>query len=292
MPFRQLRSAPIRQVGAKARWKPLTVLHLWHLSSLDAPTVAVIWALGFAWAARIQLANWVLLLLGLITWTFYVGDRLFDARADYRTALRDRHIFHWHHRRIFAPLAIASALAAAAIIFCLMPGRLRQHDSLLGVAALAYFSGVHSRTSLPPWLRPFLSKESLVALIFTAGCALPAVSQAPIAQQTFLQWLPLVICIAFFVLLAWLNCRAIADWESPSRGSRVFCAGTMLGAAGLILAVCTEPFQSRAAALVGAGAASALLLALLDRKRKHFAPLTLRAAADLVLLTPVFLFLR
>jgi hypothetical protein len=41
--------------------------------------------------------------------------------------------------------------------------------------------------------------------------------------------------------------------------------------------------------LVAAGAASALLLALLDRLRRRLTPLALRAAADLVLLTPVLI---
>jgi hypothetical protein len=45
----------------------------------------------------------------------------------------------------------------------------------------------------------------------------------------------------------------------------------------------------RPAALLAAGGASALLLALLDRNRARFSALALRAAADLVLLTPLAL---
>jgi hypothetical protein len=41
--------------------------------------------------------------------------------------------------------------------------------------------------------------------------------------------------------------------------------------------------------LILAGAVSALLLALLDRLRTHLTPLAIRAAADLVLLTPALL---
>jgi hypothetical protein len=47
--------------------------------------------------------------------------------------------------------------------------------------------------------------------------------------------------------------------------------------------------QPRAAALLGTAAASALLLALLDRLRPRLTPLTQRALADLVLLTPLAL---
>ena len=59
--------------------------------------------------------------------------------------------------------------------------------------------------------------------------------------------------------------------------------------AGLLLAAVLVAFQPRSAALVAAGAASALLLALLDRLRNRLTPVALRAAADLVLLTPLLL---
>jgi hypothetical protein len=51
-------------------------------------------------------------------------------------------------------------------------------------------------------------------------------------------------------------------------------------------------FNHRIALLVASGAASALLLALLDRLRGRLTPLALRAAADLVLLTPLPFLLR
>ncbi len=59
-------------------------LHLWHLASLDAPTVAVVWTLAFAWAAGVHLDRWVLVLLASGTWTVYVGDRLLDAHRAIR----------------------------------------------------------------------------------------------------------------------------------------------------------------------------------------------------------------
>jgi len=272
--------------------KPAGILHLWHLASLDAPTVAVIWALGFAWAAGIRLPEWIISLLALITWTFYIGDRLFDARAANRSCLRERHAFHWRHRRVFAPLAMLSAFAAAAIIFVRMPVSVRQHDSILGMAALAYFSGVHSRRSFPSGLKRILSKEFLVGVIFTAGCALPALSQMSFGRGPSLQSLLVLVCSAFFAALACLNCCAIEFWESGTADSRIRFAGLVLGAVGLALFVFLAPFATRPAALLAAGAASALLLSLLDTWRARFPALTLRTAADLVLLTPIFLFFR
>lgn len=56
------------------------LLRYWHLSSLDAPTVAVVWSLGFAWAAGVRLPVWIPILLALVAWAVYIGDRLLDAR--------------------------------------------------------------------------------------------------------------------------------------------------------------------------------------------------------------------
>jgi hypothetical protein len=66
----------------------------------------------------------------------------------------------------------------------------------------------------------------------------------------------------------------------------------LLGVSGLLLATVLASTQPRPAALIAAGAASALLLALLHRLRHRLTPLALRAAADLVLLTPLALLVR
>ncbi len=285
-----------REQGRAAR-PPLDApapLRLWHLASLDAPTVAVTWTMGFAWAARIRLPGWVPALVALTAWTVYIADRLLDALRGLHSGdihrLRARHFFHWRHRWLLAPLAVAAAIAAFAIVFVLMPPGAGERNSVLAAAALAYFSGVHSGRSLPR-LR-FPAKEFLVAVLFTAGCALPALTRLRAAGGHTLPSWPLLVLIAFFAALAWLNCHAIERWESPGlarRPSRIFAAGCLLGLAGLMLAVVFGHQQPRPAALITAGAASALLLALLDRGRSLLTPLALRTAADLALLSPVLL---
>ena len=195
-------------------------------------------------------------------------------------------------------MAIAAVCAAAYMIFTLMPVPVRERDSVLGVAALAYFTGVHSvrGPSLGRFLgggffgkSPVLRKELLVGLLFTCACVLPVFSRA-VAHGSQVFW-PLSAATAFYALLAWLNCHAIDRWESePAPGdSRISTPASALAVAGLLFA-CTLP--TRFAALVAVGAASALLLALLDRFRGRLTPLALRAAADLVLLTPLALLVR
>lgn len=300
-------TAPSSQQAQCARPQPFTLrpLELWHLASLDAPTVAVAWALGFAWAAGVRLAAWVAPLLALTVWAVYVFDRLLDARTALRTAeidrLRERHYFHWRHRRVLFPLAVVAACAAAGLIAVFMPMAARKCNSVLAVASLAYFARVHAGQRARPFLSALLTKELLVGVLFTVGCVLPAWGALRAVHGG--RW-PL-LCAAFFVPLAWLNCHAIDRWESeksksvdPSatmdppaqwRRRSSFTAACLLAACGTVLAAGVAWLHPRAAALLAAGAASAVLLALLDRRRGRLSPVALRAAADFVLLTPVLL---
>lgn len=288
---------------------------IWHLASLDAPTVAIVWSLAFAWVGRARLPLWVPLLLALVTWAVYVCDRLLDARAGLRepvqNTLRERHWFHWRYRRALLPMAIASACAAAGIILAFMPPLARARDSVLAAAALVYFSGVHSGRNARQFPlrrpRPFPGKEFLVGVLFTAGCVLPAWHRphalAAPGSAIWVFWIPAVA----FASLAWLNCSCIAQWESDEPrqmrsssaslflGKRepqppaTFYASVLLACGGFFLAVVGAAAHPRPAALLAAGATSALLLALLDRNRARFSALALRAAADFVLLTPLAL---
>jgi hypothetical protein len=285
--------------AARSRLDAPGPLRLWHLASFDAPTVAVVWSLAFAWAARVRLPFWIPVLLALSAWAVYVADRLLDIRGALRTrnlvGLRERHLFHHRHRTLLAPLAIAAACAAGCIIFTLMPAPVRERDSVLGVAALVYFTSVHSsrERSVRGFFgrvfsgkSPVFRKELLVGLLFTSSCTLPVLSRAA-AKGSQTLW-PLSVGIAFYALLAWLNCHAIDRWESePSLSeSLISTPASVLAIAGLLVAYTLEP---RFAALITASAASAVLLALLDRFRSRLTPLALRIAADLVLLTPLAL---
>lgn len=264
------------------------LVRLWHLASLDAPTVAIVWSLAFAWVTGIHLPAWVPILLALAVWSVYVGDRLLDTRSALRTAqihrLRERHFFHHRHRRVLLPLAIVAAAAAAGIVFTLMPPFTRQRDSLLVAASLAYFTRVHTGRKLAP----FLSKELLVGLLFTAGCVLPTFTRLSTGEPIT----PVLIPAFVFSLLAWLNCHAIDHWEmSPDSAARLSIAtpAMLLAFTGILTAAFLFGTHPRTTALLLTAAASALLLALLDRLRTRLTPIALRAAADLVLLTPALL---
>ena len=137
---------PVREQGGVGAL--VSLLHGWHLTSLDGPTVAVIWTLAFAWAARVRLPVWAPLGLGLAAWFAYIGDRLLDAyrRSD---GLRARHHFHWRHRRVFLPVALLAAAGAVGIALSVMPLAARERGSMLAAAALVYFASVHSPRRRP-----------------------------------------------------------------------------------------------------------------------------------------------
>ena len=132
----------------------------------------------------------------------------------------------------------------------------------------------------------------LVGIIFTAGCALPSWDLAAKSGT-------LLAPLMFFAALGWLDCGAIETWEgsceAPNPGRRetpILTLAALLGVLGLVLAALLSGAQPRPAALIACGAGSALLLGLLDRLRDRLTPLALRAAADLVLLTPLALLWR
>jgi hypothetical protein len=281
------RKRPLPAPSRAAPSAPSAVLRCWHLASFDAPSVALAWSLAFAWAARVRLPVWVLVLQVLVVWVVYVGDRLLDARAGLRRwsqdDLRERHYFHWTHRRLLVPLALAAATASACIALRWMQVRIAERDSVLGLASLAYFTRVHAGP-LRGRLSWLFSKELLVGVLFTIGCVLPAWSRSGL--------LPMAVPAAFFAAVAWLNCWAIDRWEAHATPGRTFRVAAVIAAFGATCACLLMAVEPRAAVLLACGAASALLLGLLDRASPRLQPVTLRALADFVLLVPALLLFK
>jgi hypothetical protein len=287
--------------GEPLFWEAPAPLRLWHVASLDAPTVAVVWSYGFAWAAHVHLAPWAPFVLALIAWAVYIGDRLLDAGAGMKSPprhlLRDRHHFHWKHRQILATAGVIAGMAAAVIVCIRLPAGARGPDSAVAAATLAYFSGVHSRRRMWRFVERsfgrFPSRALLIGVLFTAGCLLPMASQVEPAALPSMGRI-LAIPAVFFAALASLNCYAIGKWESsPSTGTGNGVEGRalLLAAAAAVLAVILGANEARLAGLLAAVAGSSFLMALLERKRGRISPLALRAAADMALLTPAFLLL-
>ena len=249
----------------------------WHLLSLDAPTVAAVWTWFVARCARVALPWTVTAAMFVAVWLLYAADRLLDGwGAGREDELEARHRFHRAHRHGFG-VAMAGAVG---ILVPLVGAMARQRVSAfwpfmgLGAALAAWFGVIHLARPLGS-LRGM--KELVPGLFFGAAVFLPALAQAPVRH-----WLE--IAAVAFGLVCWLNCRWIDRWEHAGvdGGTPVLAAALGVVCVGLA-AVRLEPMTP---VLLAVSLAAAGLLAL-DRVRGRLKRTTLRAAADLVLLTPL-----
>jgi hypothetical protein len=257
----------------------------WHLLSLDAPTVAALWAWFFARAMHLHIPRFAPLLLALGTWLLYVADRILDGLRQ-GELLRERHHFHARHRAAFLSAASLSAvLLAWSVVTRMRPEAIRD-NSWIGIFALIYLFAVHRRPAFT------LPKELAVAILFAAAVAVPAWSRlgAGLGKE---QLAPAVVC---FAGLCWINCVSIEKWEaggpvnSTARWASLHLRliVTMIALFSLA-AAWLAPSRGLTTVYLAALFSSGLLL-VLDARSSHFSPLHLRIAADAALLTPLAFF--
>src|SRR5215475_8453897 len=122
------------------------VLALWHLLSLDAPTVAALWTWFIARSCRIHLPGVATLAMAVAVWTLYVADRLLDAQLAGREELEARHYFHSHHRFAFLAGIAAASVLLATLLPQLPPEAIRLY-LILGGFVFGYFVIIHATES-------------------------------------------------------------------------------------------------------------------------------------------------
>ncbi len=288
--------APLPAVANEKRSLLWGVPLYWHLLSLDAPTVAVLWAWSFGRVAQRPVSVVSIAVLGVGTWLIYVADRLLDARSPDHTALRERHFFHARHRiALLQGSAIAGALLLSLIV--IMPAAARRDDTLLFAAAMLYFASVH----LPRIrVRRWFPREVAVGILFALATAVPIWSQTNAVHAR------LAGPVLVFAGLCTLNCIAIETWERPvssTRSAAVRFFAVCIAALSIAVLVFPGVHMPGAIELSTACFFSAILLLGLDglyrrsawhdpdpQKHGRFL-LILRVAADASLLTPVFFIL-
>lgn len=286
----------VPRVRERPRSRLLRGALYWHLLSLDAPTVAVLWAWSFERATGVRPSVSALAVLGLGTWLIYVADRLLDARSaesasGVRRPLRERHFFHARHRRMLLAAALP-AVAALLWLISRMPAMDRRDDAVLFSIAMLYFGSVHL---VAPRRRRWFAREIAVGVVFALATAVPAWSQAPRTQMALL--------VLLFAGLCCLNTIGIEVWEQ-SGGDRRFpvpLAACVLGLGACALAVSPGVRDSANGTLLLCAGLSAMMLFSLDalhrrRSSQAAAPddsaawlLLVRVAADAALLTPLLL---
>jgi hypothetical protein len=258
-------------------------LALWHLLSLDAPTVAALWTCFIARAAHASIPAALPAAMFLAVWLVYAADRLLDSRhlfsTDHRSLneLEARHLFHFRHRRVFLSIMPIAGLTVTALLPELLPATLSLYlmeASLL----LGWFILVHTTHSRLP-------KELVVGLYFAAAAFTPTLVRRPAASAAML------LDAALFAMLCMLNCLFIHAWQRCVwSGQRTLAAAT-----AIVCAVsAASALASAAPAVPAACALSAAALLAVNHFRCHLSRTHLRAAADFALLTPALLlpFLR
>jgi hypothetical protein len=234
----------------------------------------------------------------IAVWILYAADRLLDARSGDDANLEERHRFHDRHRKFFVTLIALAALALAALTHELLPNALRLY-ALLGALLAAWFLLIHTRLAH----ERRLPKELAVGIFFAAAIFIPTVARRPDLR------LPLLAPAALFAAVCALNCIYLYAWEHP--GNRLHANWstriatrhlTRVAAAILTAAFLCEtlfnfaPFASKSFSPDGttplwlipaACTISTFIFITLNHFRAKISPLTLRAVADLALLTPL-----
>lgn len=269
--------------GTNLLWRSAW-LERWHLLSLDAPTVAVVWT-WFAGRAMAVRLRWLDLAATFVAvWVLYAADRLLDARGIAEGNLHgieERHLFHHLWRRKFFLGMIAASAALAAMLTQLQAAELR-HYVLIGAILALWLVVIH--TSARP-----LPKEFAVGLFFAAAIFVPVEVRAPGMR------LELLCAASLVAALCTLNCLFILAWEHPwgagaeaNRATRAAARLVVPLAVGVIL-LCGAGLLLRVSwsGVPATCCASLVFLLVLDSNRTRIARTTLRALADVALLTPL-----
>lgn len=215
------RRAPATLEGILPRL-PAQLLRLWHVLSLDAPSVAALWCWTIARAVHVHLPVAAPLMLALGTWLLYVADRLLDGLlAPQSPRLRERHLFHRRYRPAFLAASACGVVALAVLVERRMPAFVIRAYVVLGICALLYLLLVHIRMPNPfaqvlPRLFPRLfPKELAVGVIFAAATVIPTWERLrrSVPGQT---GAPLLLLLPIFAALCTLNCIAIEVWETAT----------------------------------------------------------------------------
>jgi hypothetical protein len=231
--------------------------------------------------------------MALAVWTLYAADRLMDARAlDTQPHLfRDleaRHYFHHRNRTSFLAGILLASIALAFLLPHLDPDAIRLY-LILGSLVCGYFILIHATQSAHR-----LPKEIAVGIFFAAAIFIPTVARRPDLRLTLLP------SALLFATLCSLNCLYIYAWEHkhyrrdirlhPITGfalRHLSLLTTALIASSAAIALFDEPSPWQIPCAI---AIAAVFLQILNHRRHALDPITLRAAADLALATPILLF--
>jgi hypothetical protein len=314
-------------------------LALWHLLSLDAPSVAAVWTLFIARCSHLTLPWTAPAAMFVAVWMIYAADRLLDARlldaylpdtgipntpplesrnlesrpSEPRLSppdLEARHRFHHHHRTRFLAFILLSALALSELLHHIDPRALHLY-ALLAALLVAWMLLIHIRPQ-PNGTTRRLPKELAVGIFFPAAIFIPTLARtSPTPNALHLlgwtaNWLRpnLLPSAILFACVCTLNCLCLYAWEHPTKPvqdqpTRLHAHWTTRWATAHLTQLALSLLAASTIATLSlsppialpalACSLSTAALFALNLYRRRFSPIHLRAAADLVLLTPLLL---
>ncbi|HUL15874.1 MAG TPA: hypothetical protein VLV88_07750 [Terriglobales bacterium] len=272
----------------------------WQLLSLDAPTVAVVWALLFARCAGAPLRAGKVFALAAMVWLIYAADRVADGiipRPGER--LEERHRFYARHTFAVCCFGVF-LLVMLAYLFVVDLGSLERQATLwLLWAVTIYFVWIHVPFHR---LRPGVMKGIVVGLIFACGTVLMAWTQAGkeggrVGESAVVFW-----------LLCSLNCIAIEHWEHESEtkardvradfrkegarkggNARRFLAYMFAAASACMVVILANSAGHPFEIFLASSGLAAALLGLIHSLREGISGEDLRVLADAALVLPALL---
>lgn len=285
----------------------------WNVLSLDAPMVAIAWALVFAKSASVELPGAEVAALGLVVWLIYTVDRLLDGQAAlpapaeslvkttlpdragaFGPPLRQRHVFHRIHARSVASVAAVIAVFTATLVLTRIGEIVLRLAVPVGLILVLYMAWVHLGRGRVMVRFP---KEAAVGAVFAAGVALPTWSRIGARRWEFF------LLGILFAAVCTLNCVAIDEWENLrerdygndgcSLAAKDFGSGRFAVALAICATLMTPVIRLRGefSAIGAAIAVSALLILMLDLMRERISADGLRVLVDVALLAPALVVL-
>jgi len=177
----------------------IKLYRLFNLLSLDVVTGAVISSLFFSKILEVVPSYPSLISLGLTVWIIYTADRLLDIQDVKGEAASERHRFHQRNQTKLKYWLVVVLIIDIVLIF-FMPVKLIKHGIILSLAVVIY---ILLRRKL------HISKELLVAVLYTTGVVLPSWLEN---QMGFEQYL----IILLFFLIALINLIVFSWYEKEN----------------------------------------------------------------------------
>lgn len=145
------------------------------------------------------------IVLGLTVWCIYTFDHLMDARKKEGEISSDRHLFHKEHQGILIRVLLIALLLDGLLVFFL-PTITLVYGVFLGFLVLVYFLSIHLMAQ-----RAIVHKELTIAVIYTAGVCLGAISTF---EGSFQVHHYIILVSFFFIVLLNLLIFSFFDREA------------------------------------------------------------------------------